>query len=141
MNVTNILTKTLGYGALALIAYDSHTLGKIEASSLPQHIKAEELSNSYMHNLSQGTPSVVQSKLKETIFKLRVNENISSFFTGIYGYAKGFGKMLINNVLPLALAVGTVCTKGIFSKVFGAGLLAYGGIYLIQNAFGIGNKH
>lgn len=140
VSVTNILTKTLGYGTLALVAYDSHTLGKIEAASHPQKVKASELAGAYMHDLSQETPSVVQSKVKESIFKLRLNENISPFFTGIYGYCKGFGKMLVNNVVPLGLALGTV-VKNPFSKFFGIGLAIYGGIYLIQNAFGIGSKH
>ena len=140
--VGSFVAKGLGCATLALIAYDSHVLGKIEASDHEKKVKAGELERAAMHDLSQETPSIVQSKLKEKVFEFKLKETISAFFTSTYGYVKGFSKMLVNHVVPLTLAVGTVASPpGWMSKTFGAGLAVYGGIYLAQNVFGIGGHH
>jgi len=69
-----------------------------------------------------------------------LDENLSGFFTGIGGYVKGFTSMLVTNIVPAALSVGAILTKGLASKLCGAGLLAYGGIFLAQEIFGIGKE-
>lgn len=140
IDVANVLTKGLGYGALGLVAYDAHTYGKIESSAHKKHVKTESIEESFMHDMKQETPSIVESKLKHTVFDFKLNENVSGFFTSITGYFNGFGKMLVHNVVPLTLAAGTVLSpKGLLSKAFGAGLLVYGGIYFAQNVLGFGH--
>lgn len=151
MNVANIFTKsgmgniavkTIGAAALAAVAYDSHVAAKIESSSSQKVHKADGTAEAYMDTLSQDNPSIIQSKLKKAFFRFHMDQNISEFFVGILGYVKGFSSMLVNNAIPLALATGTVATKGAWSKTFGAGLLIYGGAYLARNVMGIGKpKH
>lgn len=136
--VLNFLTKSVGVAGLGLIAYDAHHAGKIYAPMYEKNHKAEQLSERYLDELKLDSPSVVKEATKKRIFRFFIDENISGFFTTIGGYCKGFGSMLVDNIAPLALAGGTFIGKGIFSKLCGAGLLAYGGIFLLQEFFGIG---
>lgn len=139
----NIITKTIGAGGLGLVLYDAHCAAKIRSKVFEKNHKSENLEKNLYNTMSLDSPSVVKAATKKRIFKYFVDENISGFFTSIFGYAKGFGSMLVSDVIPLALALGTLLMPskgklGIFSKMFGAGLLAYGGIYILQEMFGIG---
>lgn len=138
MTLANFATKTLGVIGLGLVAYDSHVRGAAESHEYAKKIKADSITKHYLDELSLENPSMVREEVKKQIFNYRLDENFSSFFTGIAGYCKGFGEMLVKNVVPFGLSVGTVLTKGIVSKLFGAGLLAYGGVFLAQEIFGIG---
>lgn len=136
----NIATKTVGSVSLAMILYDSHQAAKIRAYSYTKDHKAGGLSERYMDDLKLESPSTIRGHVKKGMFRYSLDENLSGFFTSIAGYAKGFNSMLVRNVVPLCLAAGTFMGKGLFSKMCGAGLLAYGGIFLLQEGFGIG-KH
>jgi len=140
MNVPNIITKTVGAIGLGLIAYDSHIAAKIESAAYPKECKANSLVQNNMDYLTLDSPSIVKQKVKKGILDFKTDETISEFCNGILGYFKGFGNMLTKHAVPLTLATGTVLTKGIFSKAFGAGLIAYGGIFLAQEFFGIGKS-
>ena len=159
MNVTNVLTKTTGVVGLGLIGYDSHVAGKINSSSYQKQCMANSVTSAYENTMKSDNPSVLQSKVKTAYFNYKLEDNLSSFFTGIGGYAKGFGSMLVGNIVPLTLSLGAVLTspkifikkgvtqshvalKSFVSKACAVGLLAYGGIFLIQNVLGIGKpKH
>lgn len=136
----NILTKTAGATGLALIAYDAHTTGRIIS---PEHVKekkTEAITERYLDDLKLESKSIVKQHTKEGIFKYFLDENFSGFFHGVSGYFHGLGESLSSNVIPLGLSLGTFIGKGIISKLSGAGLIAYGGIFLAQEIFGIG-KH
>ena len=141
IKISEVLAKTAGYGSLGLLAYDSHVAGTIEGPRTEKNFKAENLSDQYLNNMKLDSPSIVKSEVKKGIFRFMADETLSSFFTNIGGYVSGFSKMLVSNVIPLGLSIGAVCTKGAVSKGFGIGLAAYGGIFLLQEAFGIGKSH
>lgn len=140
MNIPNVLTKAAGTVGLGLILYDSHVAGKYEAASHSKNVTAGQLADGFEMTETLDSPSIVKSKLKNEVFKFHLDENISEFFTKTAGYASGIGSMMMHHVIPLGLSLGTVLTKGNTSRVFGAGLLAYGGIFFIQNVLGFG-KH
>ncbi|MEI8128950.1 MAG: hypothetical protein WCG95_04970 [bacterium] len=140
-SVANFLTKSVGTAALGLVLYDSHIAGKLEAPKYEKNHKAESLEKHFFNEQKLDSPSIIQATVKKSIFRHHVDENLSGFFTNIIGYVKGFGSMMIKNSIPLALVAGTILGgKGIFSKFCGAGLLAYGGIFLAQEMFGIGKE-
>lgn len=141
LNMTTVLAKSAGVAALGLVAYDSHIAGKIESHAYEKTQKANGITERYLDDLKLDSASTVKSGVKSGLFKYTVDENLTGFFTGIAGYAKGFGSMLVSNVIPFTLSVGALLTKGIASKLCGAGLAAYGGIFLLQEAFGIGKSH
>lgn len=142
--VANVITKAVGITGLAVVAYDSHTAGKIESVSHQKQVKASSITNTYMDTLTLDSPSIVQSKVKNKYFKLKTDENLSDVFTGIAGYAKGFVSMTVSSVIPLALSIGAMAksktsTIGkIISRTSAAGLVAYCGIYIGREVMGIG---
>jgi len=139
--VLNILTKATGAVGAGLILYDAHNAGKIKAPMYEKNHKAEQLSERYLDDMKLDSPSVVKAKAKHHIFKFFVDENISEFFTTINGYCKGFGSMLVNNIIPFVFSLGALLSRnGFISKFCGAGLLAYGGMFLAQEMFGIGKS-
>lgn len=142
MDVANILTKGIGYATIGLVAYDAHAIAKLEASSFQKNHKSEMIHNSLVQTMHQEKPSMVESNIKKRVHIFKMDENISEFFTGIVGYAKGFSKMLVSDVIPLGLATGAVVApKGWWSRSFGIGLAVYGGIYFLHNILGIAKPH
>lgn len=138
LNIANVITKSIGVAGLGLIAYDAHCAGKITGPMREKEHKAENLEGQFFNGMNLDSNSAVKAETKKRIFKYFLDENVSGFFTTTAGYLDGFATNLVSNVVPLGLAVGTVLTKGKVSKCFGAGLLAYGGIFLLQEMFGIG---
>lgn len=139
--VANVLTKTIGAAGLGLVLYDAHHAGKIEAPMAELKGKSTSLSHHYLEDLKLDTPSTVKNAAKKGIFHYHLDETLTGFFHSTGGYVGGFASMLVNNVVPLALSVGTlVGGKGLFSKACGLGLLAYGGIFIMQEGFGFGKK-
>lgn len=139
--ITNYLAKAVGIGGLALVGYESHSYGKLQATNFAKNVKTDTLTKHLIEDTKLDTPSAVRNGFKKQIFNFHMEEGFSDFFTNIAGYAKGFSTMLVSNVIPLGLSAATVMTKGLASKMFGAGLVAYGGIYLLQEIFGIGKSH
>lgn len=143
--VTNVLAKTAGVAGLGLVLLDAHTAGKIEASKNEKNIKTEALTEHYLNDMSLDSPSVVKSAVKKKIFNFYADEHFTDFFTNTGGYISGFSSMLVKNVVPFGLAIGALFApkgpKGIITKLFGAGLVVYGGIFLLQEMFGIGKAH
>lgn len=138
--LTNYLVKAVGVGGLTLVGYESHSYGKLQATNFATNVKADTLTKQLIENTKLDTPSTIRNSLKKQIFNFHMEEGFSDFFTTTAGYIKGFGTMLVSNVVPLGLSAATIMTKGFVSKMFGAGLLAYGGIYLLQEIFGIGKS-
>lgn len=143
MNIkfADILAKTAGIAGLGYVAYDSHLTAKIESGKMQKDIKSDSIENHYLNDMKSDNSSILQSTIKRRITDFYMDENISSPFTRVGGYIKGFSSMLVNNVVPLGLSVGAIIApKGIVSRMFGVGLLAYGGFFLAQEFLGIG-KH
>lgn len=140
-NVGNILAKTAGWAALGLIGYDSHMAGKISAHQTEKNHKAESITERYLDDMKLDSPSMVKQHVKKGLFRYFMDENFTGFFTSIGGYFKGASQMMVGNIIPLALSAGAILGgKGLFSKACGLGLVAYGGVFLAQEIFGIGKS-
>lgn len=136
-NVGKYLIKGVGAVGLGLVLYDAHTLGKIESASYSKNRAAINSVGPYTNTLSQDNGSIIQSRVKKRASNFMMDENITRFFNGAIGYFKGVGTMLVDHVVPLGLALGTLLTKGKTSKVFGFGLLAYGGYFFLNQVLGL----
>lgn len=138
IKISSVLAKGAGVAGLALIGIDANSAGRAESSKFEKNHKSEALVEHYLADTKLESPSIVKSAVKKRIFQYNVDENFSGFFTSITGYLKGFNSMLVDNVIPLGLSAGALLTKGVASKMFGVGLLVYGGVFLLQEAFGVG---
>lgn len=144
MGVGKYLAPIAGGVALALIGYDSHIAGKIRSSSYEKEHKAHSLEHHILADQKQESASTIRGEMKKGLLRYHMDENFSGFFTGVYGYCKGATSMLVRNVIPLTLAIGTfVGTKGVrgwISKGSGIGLAAFGLVTVAQEVFGIGKS-
>ncbi len=139
--VLNVLTKTVGVAGLGLVLYDSHRAGALRGPEAELEGKSNDLARRYLEEQKLENISSVRANAKKNIFHYFVDENLTGAFHTTGGYVKGFNEMLRTNAIPFALSVGTLIGgKGIFSKVCGAGLIAYGGIFFLQEIFGFGKK-
>lgn len=138
VNFLNVLTKVTGAAGLGLVLYDSHNAGKIKASMEEKYHKTDQLKERFIDDMKLDRPSVIKQDAKHHVFNFFVHENMSEPYTLGKGYGRGFLGMLTQNVLPFGLSVIALATNGIVSKFCGAGLLAYGAMFLAEEMFGIG---
>src|SRR5574344_2144986 len=131
MSWINIAAKAVGAVGMGLVAYDAHKAGCINADSHSKKVTSGFISEGYIDSNMMSTPSTVNSKLKKGWFKLKMEDNSVSFFSGIGGYLRGFGSMLVDSAIPLALATATLLTKGKISKFSALGLVGYGAYSLL----------
>lgn len=139
-NLLNVLTKTTGAVGLGLVLYDSHNAGKIKASMEEKHHKSDQLKERYMEDMKLDKPSIIKQDAKGRVFRFFVHENMSEPYAVSKGYGKGFLDMLGQHVVPFGLSLGALLfsRNGFMSKFCGAGLVAYGALFLAEEMFGVG---
>lgn len=141
-NYGKYLAKGAGALALGIVAYDSHTLGKINSDAYAKTQDAKACINSYNNTMFMADPSITTSKAKNFLLDLQIQDNVRHFVNSAIGYFKGFGSMLINSVVPLGLGLGAILSKN--NKVaggFGIGLAAYGVIKFLKDVCGLGHPN
>ena len=141
-NYGKYLAKGAGALALGIVAYDSHTLGKISSGAYAKTHDAKACINSYNNTMFMADPSITTSKAKNFLLDLQIQDNVRHFVNSAIGYFKGFGSMLINSVVPLGLGLGAIVSKN--NKVaggFGIGLAAYGVIKFLKDVCGLGHPN
>ena len=143
MSVSGVIAKGIGAVGLGLVLYDAHTLGKIESASNQKRSAANMIAGPFANTMMQDSASILESRAKKGFSNFMMEENMSTFFTGIGGYFKGVGSMLVSHIVPLGLSIGALATprNSLASKVFGFGLLAYGGMFMLHDVMGIGKPN
>ena len=68
-NYVKYLAKAAGATALGLIAYDSHVIGKLQSDVYAQSRDANVCMDLYETSQRLDSPSMVQAKVKDKIFK------------------------------------------------------------------------
>lgn len=139
-NVLNVLTRATGAVGLGLVLYDSHNAGKIKASMEEKHHKTDQLKTRYLEDMKLDKPSIIKQDAKGHVFKFFVHENMSEPYNVTKGYGRGFLGMLTQHLLPFGLSLGALLfsRNGFMSKFCGAGLVAYGALFLAEEMFGFG---
>lgn len=138
-SISTLAVKAAGLAGIGAIAWDAHSHAKAKGAMTERNEKTDSLTKSYMGQFKSDSASFVKDSVKKRLFAFEADENVSGFFTNLKGYVGGFASMLIDDVVPLGLSLGAlVAPKGLISKGFGLGLIAYGGVFLAQEFFGIG---
>ena len=138
-NFTKYLTKGVGAAALGVVAYDSHIVGKIQADVYSKVKDADACAESFNNTQYLTSPSMTMSKLKDGVNKFELDNNFRHFANSAIGYFKGFGSMLIDDVVPLGLGLGALLTKGWKSKGCAIGLGVYGVFKFFKDVMGFGH--
>ena len=137
-SVATLAINAAGLAGIGAVLWDAHSHAKVKGAMTERNEKTDSLTKSYMNQFKSDSSSFVKDAAKKRLFALEADENVSGFFTNLKGYVGGFTSMLIDDVVPLGLSLGALISKGTVSKGFGIGLLAYGGVFIAQEFFGIG---
>ncbi len=137
-NAGKYLIKGVGLGALGLVAYDAHYIGKLE-SDIYATEKDGKSAGKYLNNaMYSNNMSPIEDKVRDFSLKMELDQSYKRFFNSIIGYVKGFVGMLIEHVVPLGLGLGALLSKGKFAKISAAGLGVYSIYEILKNFFGWG---
>lgn len=137
--VTKYLAKGTGLAALAMVAYDSHIIGKIQADVYAKSKDADACMERFSNTQYLSSPSMTTSKMKDAVFKFEMEDNTRHFINSGLGYFKGFGSMLVSSVVPFTLGLGALLGKGKWSKGSAIGLGIYGVIKFFKDGLGFGH--
>lgn len=138
-NYGKYLAKGAAIGALGMIAYDSHIVGKLQSDSYSKTKDAEACISKATNTLTLTHPSAINNNLKNKVFHLEQEQNWRSFINSTIGYVKGFTSSLVANVIPLGLGIFTLCaSKKPLIKTGGWLLAGYGVISFLKDVMGFG---
>lgn len=138
-NFTKYLAKGVGATALGILAYDSHIVGKLQSDVYSKSRDADACMDAFSNSQYLTSPSATMSNLKKGVFNFETENNFRHFVNSAIGYFKGFGSMLVDNVVPLGLGLGALCGKGKWSKGSAIGLGIYAGFKLLKDVLGFGH--
>ena len=131
--------KAAGAAGIGICLYDAHKQGiyksKIEVAKGNANAALDWFDNS--RNMT--SPSQFNANMKDGIFGMELRNNVRGFFNAGIGYVKGATQMLIGDLLPVALSVAAIATKGkTSSKVAGSALGLYALYGFAKNILGFG---
>lgn len=138
---TKYLAKATGIAALGVIGYDSHIVGKLQSDVYAKNKDAKACLRTVDNTRYLTDPSMTVSNLKDGVNRMELDNNFRHFVNSGIGYFKGFGSMLISNVIPLGLGLGALFAKGKWAKGSAIGLGAYGVIKIFKDVLGFGHAN
>lgn len=138
-NFVKYLPKAIGLGALGVVAYDSHIIGKLQADMYSKSKDADACAETFNNTQYLSSPSMTTSKLKDGVNRFEMESNSRHFVNSAIGYFKGFGSMLIQSVVPLSLGLGALFAKGNWAKGSAIGLGVYAGFKFFKDVLGFGH--
>lgn len=138
-NFGKYLIKGTGLAALGIIAYDAHIVGNLQSDIYSKSADANACLKRFENTQYLSSPSLTTEKLKKHVFNMETEGNTRHFFNSAIGYFKGFGSMLVSNVLPLGLGIGALFGKGKWAKYSAIGLGVYAGMKIIKDVLCLGH--
>ncbi len=138
-NFIKYLPKAVGLGALGVVAYDAHIIGKLQSDVYSKSKDADACAGTFNNTQYLSSPSMTTSKLKNSVNRIEMESNSRHFFNSAIGYFKGFGSMLVDSVVPLGLGLGALFAKGNWAKGSAIGLGVYAGFKFIKDVLGFGH--
>ena len=148
MNLGNIFTKPnlikytvkgAGLAALGIVGYDAHIIGRMQADSYAKRKDADACMYTLGNTQYLSSPSTTTANLKNGVNKFEMDSNFRHFVNATIGYFRGFGNMLINDVVPLSLGLGALLGKGKVGKGSAIGLGAYAVVKFFKDVLGLGH--
>lgn len=141
-NYGKYIARGVGAAALYFVAKDAHAFAKTQADADVKTKDAKAVQHYLMNTMTLDKPSVTKEKMQDAVFRFELNENYRGFFNAIVGYFKGFGAMLVSNVIPLGLGLTALFAKNKSLAKAGAwGLAGVGLITFLKDGLGIGKNH
>lgn len=137
-NLGKYAAKAVGLTTLALVVRDAHHIGKLQGDKYATERDAFHASDYLNNTLYNPSMSSTTDGVKNTAYKMEIDQTWRRFFNLGIGYVKGFCSMLTCEVLPFGLGLGALLTKGLPAKICAGGAVLYGAAKFIKNFFGFG---
>lgn len=137
-NTGKYLAKGVGLGALGLVGYDAHNIGKMQADLYASEKDAKATAYYLNNTLYSNNMSAVRDGVKTAAYEMELDQGWRRFFNLGIGYVKGFTSMLVSHVIPLGLGAGALLAKGKAAKLCAAGFGIYALGKVVKDFFGIG---
>ena len=138
-NLPKYLTRGTGIAALGIIAYDAHILGKLQSDVYAKSKDANACMETFSNTQYLSSPSTTTANMKKVVNKYEMDSNFRHFFNSAVGYFKGFGQMLVSDVVLFGLGLGACFGKGSWGKGSAIGLGAYAGLKFFKDVLGFGH--
>ena len=138
-NIIKYVVKGSGIAALGVVGYDAHVIGKMRADSYSKQKDADACMGTYSNTQYLSSPSMTTSDMKKGVHNFEMDSNFRHFVNSAIGYFKGFGKMLVNGVVPFGLGLGALFGKGLVGKGSAIGLGIYAGVKFFKDVLGFGH--
>ena len=140
MNVGNIVAKGVGATALFLVGRDAHVWGKIRAEE-NMKTKGAAAAAYYLNNaMTLDKPSITKANMQKGVLKFELGETIRGHINSTQGYIKGLFASLASNVIPFALGMTALLSKGKLAKGSAIGLGVIGAYSFIKDGLGLGKS-
>lgn len=130
---TSIKSKILKYAAkaagltgLGIALYDANYMGKRTASKTKNVANANAAYDYFKNTQYQVNGSHMTTKYKKKLFNWELRERIRGHHNYNKGYIKGFFNNIGMHIIPVALSIAALATKGLKSKIAAGGLCLYG---------------
>ena len=111
INLGKILVKTVGVGTAGMVAYDAYKRAKWKGEMDQKNACANIMTNIHMNAQTLDMNSAVRANIKNGFDNWSCKKGIKGYFSGAIGFCKGFISSLADNIVPLALATGTLMFK------------------------------
>lgn len=132
MNVGSILPKVIGAGALVYTVKDIATTSANNGLISGDAEWAEMSADTFVKQQFADEPSMMKESLKNKWQKHMLDAKTVPGLLTVKGMIKEVAEKTVNNIIPLALGIGALATKGMPSKIC-AGLVVLGGIKTLFN--------
>lgn len=137
-SIGKYIAKGLGVTTLALVVRDSHKIGKLQGDKYATERDAYHAVDYLNNSLYNPSMSATTDGVKNMAYRMELDQTWRRFFNLGIGYVKGFGSMLVSEVVPFGLGLGALLTKGLPAKICAGGAVIYGAAKFIRNFFGCG---
>lgn len=143
--LTKYAIKTAGTIGAGILLYDAHKEGQRISGITAKKANGDASLYWFDNTRNLNSPSVTNMKLKDALFNWEITSNIREFVNSGIGYVKGFAQMAVSDVVPWALSVAALVTKGpsatnkgTGAKIAGGALGLYSLYAFAKNVCGIG---
>ena len=130
--------KAGGLAGAGILLYDAHKEGARISNQYAKKREAEMDLYWFDNTRNLIKPSQFNINMKDKLFNWELSQNFTKFVNAGIGYAKGFGSMVCNDVMPWALSAAAIFTKGTAAKLSGAALGLYSIYGFAKNVCGLG---
>ena len=139
--IGTLAARGVGLGAVGMVAYDAHVLGKLDADTFSQSREADRLVAGAHNRMLLDTPSTVAGKIKDKIFNFQLGTNIFMPFEAVIGYFKGVANSCVDNCITLGAGLLALLGGKKLSRLSALGLFVYGGYKFFTDGLGFGRPN